>query len=60
MSNFCNMLKLYSIYDNKTLLENMLFTSVIYHFLHWFLTDIESTNFESIIVNIGFLKLMLT
>ena len=44
----------------NTLLENMLFTSVIYDFLHRFLTDVESTNVESIMVNIGFEKLMLT
>jgi len=40
---------------NKALLENMFSTSVIYDFLHRFLTD-----FESIMVNIGFLKSMLT
>jgi len=33
----------------------MFLTSIIYDFLHRFLTDIEN-----IIVNIGFLKLMLT
>jgi len=43
-----------------SLLENMLFTSVVYDFPHRFLTDVESTNVESIIVNISFKKLMLT
>ena len=38
-----------------SLLENMFFTSVIYDFLHQFLTDVES-----IMVNIGFQKPMLT
>ena len=38
-----------------SLLENMFFTSVIYDFLHQFLTDVES-----IMVNIGFEKPMLT
>ena len=44
-----------SILKNITLLENMFFTSVIYDFLHQFLTDVES-----IIFNIGFLKPILT
>ena len=48
-----------------TLLENTLSTSVIDDFLHRFLTnveniDVESIDIESIIVNIGFLKPMLT
>ena len=38
-----------------TLLENMFSISVIYDFLHRFLTDVES-----IMINIGFLKSMLT
>ena len=46
--------------DILSLLENMFFTSIIYDFLHWFLTDVESNHVESIIVNIDFLKLMLT
>jgi len=43
-----------------TLLENMSFTSVIYDFQHQLLTDFESTDVESIIVNIDFLKPMLS
>ena len=39
---------------NFALLENMLSTSVIYDFLHRFLTDVESADVECIIVNIGF------
>ena len=41
------------------LLENMLSTSVIYEFQHWFLTNIESVDVECIIVNIDFKKPML-
>jgi len=39
-----------------SLLENMLSTSVIYDFQHWFLTDVESVDVECIIVHIGFKK----
>jgi len=42
------------------LLENMFSKSVIYHFLHWFLTDVESADVECIIVNISTKKSMLT
>ena len=38
----------------------MPFTSVIYDFLYQFLIDVENTDVENIIVNIGFLKSMLT
>ena len=44
----------------KPLLENMLSTLVIYDFLHRFLINVESIDVESITVNIGFKKLMLT
>jgi len=40
--------------DLSSLLENTLSTSVIYDFIHRFLTDVES-----IIVNISFLQSML-
>jgi len=40
---------------NQSQLENMFFTSVIYDFQHRLLTDVES-----IILNIGFKKPMLT
>jgi len=46
---------IFDIPNIPPLLENMLFTLVIYDFQHWLLTDVES-----IIVNIGFKKLMLT
>ena len=38
----------------------MFSTSVIYDFLHRFLTDVESADVECIIVNIGSKKSMLT
>ena len=42
------------------LLQNRVLTSVIKDFQHRLLTDVKSTDVESIIVNISFEKLMLT
>jgi len=43
-----------------TLLENRILTLVVKDFQHWLVTDVESTNIESNIVNIDFGKPMLT
>jgi len=43
-----------------TLLENRVLTSVIKDFQHQLLTDVESIDVESNIINIVFIKVMLT